>query len=136
MLLAFPPKYFSPLHSLPITRLSENTFFYILLLNAEYKKRLKFGHGTERVIYLFTIFLVVYWPDNFVPKRCGGNPLLFSKKEGSCDTFLYSMTFFVLNKKRGFLQYNTCDTFLLSYKILKTHLKQHMYFWVIFQKKS
>ena len=69
------------------------TSYYCIAVYTKKVKIWTWDRERERVIYLFTLFLVVYWPDNFVPKRCGGNPLLFSKKEGSCDTFLYSMTF-------------------------------------------
>ena len=137
MLLAFPPKYFSPLHSLPI-RLSENTFFYILLLNTgSVQKSLKFGHGTERESSIYLPFSLWFIDLTTLCQKGVEATLCFFPKRKEVVTLFYTVwLFFVLNKKRGFLQYNTCDTFLLSNKILKTHVKQHMYFWFIIQKRS
>lgn len=97
MLLAFPPKYFSPLHFLPITRLSENTFFYILLLNTSsigIQKRLKFGHGTEKshlFIYPFPCGLLTW---QLCAKKVWRQPFAFFQKGRKLWHFFTQYDFF------------------------------------------
>ena len=87
---------------------------------AVYTKKVKIWRKSHLFIYTFPCGLLTW---QLCAKKVWRQPFAFFQKGRKLWHFFIQYDFFVLNKKRGFLQYNTCDMFLLSYKILKTHLK-------------